>query len=114
MKTAAVDCQLNMAENRDGKYQCLDLEKMVGDFLYEPDLALDITKSLSRFRAEKRATVAFTRPKDGKDYFAVIQPNNTEWFIYAIEDKEMQKVLATAEVNMVDGEPRLCKIRWSS
>lgn len=118
MKTAAVDCQLNMAENRDGKYQCLDLEKMVGDFLYEPDLAIDITKSLSRFRAEKRATVAFTRPKDGKDYFAVIQydaqGNITEWFIYGIEDKEMQKVVAKAEVKMVEGEPKLGKISWSS
>ena len=41
MKGAAVDCALNMSENRDGTFECISLPGKTGDFLYHPDLAID-------------------------------------------------------------------------
>ena len=49
MKAAAVDCELNVKQNRDGSFICLPLGGRVGDFLYHPDLATDIVKSGSEF-----------------------------------------------------------------
>jgi hypothetical protein len=54
MKGAAVDCQLSAAENLDGTFQCLVLDKVVGDFVYEPDLKKDIAKSEYTYKEEAR------------------------------------------------------------
>jgi predicted ATP-grasp superfamily ATP-dependent carboligase len=35
MKSAAVDCELNYNQNKDGSFKCLTLEGKVGDFLYD-------------------------------------------------------------------------------
>ena len=48
MKSAAVDCELNYKENKDGTFQCLTLEGKVGDFLYHPELNQDIIISASK------------------------------------------------------------------
>lgn len=68
MKSVAVDCQLNQAENLDGTYQCLDLSKITGDFLYDPNLQMDIAKSESSLREQKRLikTISYK----GKEYLA--------------------------------------------
>ena len=42
LKAAAVDCELNMEQHRDGSFTCLKLEGKVGDFLYHPVLAIDL------------------------------------------------------------------------
>lgn len=53
MKGVAIDCQLNMAENKDGTYQCFSLKGNVGDFLYHPDITIDKTKTESEYKFKK-------------------------------------------------------------
>jgi hypothetical protein len=57
MKGAAVDCELSAAENQDGTFQCLRLDKMVGDFVYEPELKKDIDKSEYSYKEEARLII---------------------------------------------------------
>jgi len=56
MKSAAVDCQLNIKENKDGTFTCLDLKGAVGDFLYHPDLDIDIRESASKYQIVEKPT----------------------------------------------------------
>lgn len=42
LKSAAVDCELNYKQNKDGSYTCLPLKGAIGDFLYHPVLDIDI------------------------------------------------------------------------
>ena len=58
MKSAAVDCQLNIKENKDGSFTCLDLKGAVGDFLYHPDLDIDIRESASKYQIVPKANAA--------------------------------------------------------
>ena len=57
MKSSAVDCKLFSKENKDGTFNCLSLEGAVGDFMYHPDIDIDIRESASKF-AEQAAVVA--------------------------------------------------------
>ena len=54
MKSAAVDCELNIQENRDGTFKCLPLKGKVGDFLYHPELATDIRESASMYSVKEK------------------------------------------------------------
>jgi hypothetical protein len=45
MKSAAIDCELNYKQNKDGTFKCLPLKGAVGDFLYTPDLEEDIREA---------------------------------------------------------------------
>jgi len=45
MKSAAIDCELNYKQNKDGTFKCLPLKGAVGDFLYTPDLDEDIREA---------------------------------------------------------------------
>jgi hypothetical protein len=58
MKSAAVDCKLNIQENKDETFDCLSLEGKVGDFMYHPDLDKDISESASQFQVRKKKPVA--------------------------------------------------------
>jgi hypothetical protein len=60
MKSAAVDCQLNTKENKDGTFVCLDLKGAVGDFLYHPDLDIDIRESASKYQIVEKPLI--TKP----------------------------------------------------
>jgi len=42
LKSAAVDCELNEKQNKDGTFQCLPLKGKIGEFLYHPYLEDDI------------------------------------------------------------------------
>jgi hypothetical protein len=42
MKSAAIDCELNYKQNKDGTFRCLPLKGSIGDFLYTPDFDEDI------------------------------------------------------------------------
>jgi hypothetical protein len=55
MKTVAVDCQLNFADNNDGTFRCLALGNSVDDFAYNPDLQKDITETEAKFKVEPAA-----------------------------------------------------------
>jgi hypothetical protein len=45
MKSAAIDCELNYKQNKDGTFKCLPLKGAIGDFLYTPDFDDDIGES---------------------------------------------------------------------
>jgi hypothetical protein len=45
LKSAAVDCELNEKQNKDGTFQCLPLKGKIGEFLYHPYLEEDILNS---------------------------------------------------------------------
>jgi ribA/ribD-fused uncharacterized protein len=49
MKAAAVDCELNYNQNKDGSFQCLSLKGKVGDFVYHPVLENDLHESGGKF-----------------------------------------------------------------
>jgi hypothetical protein len=60
MKSAAVDCQLNLPENNveSDPVQCLGLEGAVGDFLFHPILEMDIAESESSFKGKAAVDAA--------------------------------------------------------
>ena len=63
MKAAAVDCELNIQENKDGSFKCLPLRGKVGDFMYHPDLEKDVVESAAQFViSEEPATAATIKP----------------------------------------------------
>ena len=98
MKSAAVDCQLNYKENKDGTYQCLlDIKDgKVGDFLYHPDLSQDILISASKDEKKKQQvqqeTEEFTYK--GKDYIAVKDEDIPDTYeVYNGDDKTLSRVV---------------------
>ena len=60
MKSAAVDCEINIKENKDESFQCLSLDGAVGDFLYHPDLQTDIRESASKYSIKETPKVDTT------------------------------------------------------
>jgi hypothetical protein len=123
MKSAAVDCELNIQENRDGTFKCLPLKGKVGDFMYHPDLDVDIRESVSMYDIKEdvpennsTATVApdfiFQKLKD--TVYRMRYLRNTEGDIigfemYAQGDVEYKKLLGTAGVK---GEKPGPPVKW--
>ena len=62
MKAAAVDCELNIKENKDGSFKCLPLRGKIGDFMYHPNLDDDIRESASKFQAAAPVAVPVAVP----------------------------------------------------
>ena len=98
MKSAAVDCELNYKENKDGTFQCLTLEGKVGDFLYHPELNQDIIISASKDekKTEKvqKETEEFTYK--GKDYFAVRDEEDPNLYeVYNASDTTFSTIIGT-------------------
>jgi hypothetical protein len=64
MKRAAVDCELNYEENKDGTFKCMTfLNAKVGDFMYDPDFATDIEKTALLKVTKAPAATAVAGPK---------------------------------------------------
>ena len=86
MKSSAIDCELNYAENKDGTFQCLSLKGKVGDFLYHPDLQTDIRESASMFQITEKTEQKKVRyfSYKGKRYASV--PNGNKFDVYDAED----------------------------
>ena len=103
MKSSAVDCELNYAENKDGTFQCISLKGKVGDFLYHPDLQTDIRESASMFqiteKKEQKKVIKFTYK--GKKYAAML--NEDKFDVYDAED--LTTVIGT--MGSKDGKPNL-------
>jgi hypothetical protein len=103
MKSSAIDCELNYAENKDGTFQCLSLKGSVGDFLYNPDLQTDIRESASMFqitqKTEQKKIRYFTYK--GKRYASI--PNEDKFDVYDAED--LNTIIGTMESK--DGKPAL-------
>ena len=101
MKGAAVDCELSSAENQDGTFQCLSLDKIAGDFAYEPELSKDIAHSENKFIEEKRFV---TRTVIGKvSYWAGANRDakgkRIGFSLYEIADKVLAKVVGRADLD---------------
>jgi hypothetical protein len=98
MKSAAVDCQLNAAENQDGTFQCLSLDKVVGDFVYVPELKADIAKSEYTYKEEKRLVKAIKWK--GVEYWAGADKDAggkiIGFTLYAKADQILSVALGTA------------------
>ena len=98
MKGAAVDCQLNAAENQDGTFQCLSLDKVVGDFVYVPELKADIAKSEYTYKEEKRLVKAIKWK--GVEYWAGADKDAggkiIGFTLYAKADQILSVALGTA------------------
>ena len=122
MKAAAVDCELNIKENKDGSFKCLPLRGKIGDFMYHPNLEDDIRESASKYQAVAAeapvvAPVVAPVPKPvtaaayikqeykGKPYiFKYVRPEPkavaTGFEIYAIDDAGFKKLLGRAGVRL--------------
>ena len=115
MKAAAVDCELNIQENKDGTFKCLPLRGKVGDFLYHPDLDTDISESASQYvidekpkvtpaaTAELQAPAFILQDFKGKRYrmkYVRETPGGpaTGFQMYAEADAEMKTILGTTGV----------------
>lgn len=99
MKSAAVDCELNYNQNKDGSFKCLTLEGKVGDFLYHPDLQTDIRESASKFvKTTEKKKVKYFKDKDNTKY-AVDESNQ----VYSVDNLD----LAIGKLTIKDGKPNL-------
>jgi hypothetical protein len=100
MKSAAVDCELNIQQNNDGSFKCLPLEGRVGDFMYHPDLDIDIRESASKFKVATEPsgpvpTVIFKK-LNGKPYR--FKKTDTGFEMYAEDDAKLTKILGTTGI----------------
>jgi ribA/ribD-fused uncharacterized protein len=100
MKSVAVDCELNFADNNDGSFRCLDLGESVGDFAYHPDLAEDIKETEARFRKVKPAAAA-TGKAAGAGAFA---PPVAEVALAAVAEAAAEEAAPKAASEALPGE----------
>ena len=42
LRSAAVDCEINLKKNKDSTFMCLPLKGKIGDYVYNPDLEVDV------------------------------------------------------------------------
>jgi hypothetical protein len=106
MKSAAVDCEINYAENKDGTFKCYPLKGSVGDFLYHPDIEKDILESASMFelteKKEEKKKTRYTTYKGTR--YAIIEEEATNKFkFYNPDDLETP----IGEAASKDGKPTL-------
>jgi len=107
MKSAAIDCEINYAENKDGTFKCYPLKGSVGDFLYHPDIEKDILESASMFElTEKKEKIEkktrFTTYK-GMRYALIEEEATNKFKLYSPDDLETP----VGEAQSKDGKPAL-------
>jgi hypothetical protein len=103
MKSAAVDCELNILQNNDGSFKCLPLEGKVGDFMYHPDLDIDIRESASKFREAAPAPTTPVIFKKLKDVTYRMKQTPTGFEMYDKDDVNLERLLATTGIK--NGNP---------
>jgi hypothetical protein len=106
LKSVAVDCQLNQAENLDdGSYQCLDLSKITGDFLYDPNLQADIAKFESGLKEQKRLIIPISYK--GKEYLAAaVRDDDGSITAFELFDKtDKSLAFLRGKTGVKDGKP---------
>jgi hypothetical protein len=126
LKSAAVDCQLNEKQNKDGTFQCLTLKGKIGEFLYHPVLRDDILEagkfasvsvasaSASAFaEAKAKAEAAADKRKVSIQGYKGVSYRMREilgadgavtgFQMYDATDTKMEKLLGTAGVK--EGKP---------
>jgi hypothetical protein len=121
MKSAAIDCELNIKQNYDGTFKCDSLKGNVGDFLYHPDIDVDIRESASKYGIAPSVAVAAVAPakpvaepnfilkklKDTIYRMKEIKDSTTGvvtgFEMYAADDKTLSRLLGTSGAK--DGKP---------
>jgi len=120
MKSAAVDCELNILENAEGDtFKCMPLRGKVGDFMYNPDINIDIMESASDTRmggpgaapaaaASKVAPAVAALPpgtikKKLKDTIYIMKETETGFNMYGENDYKLEKLVGTS--GKKDGKP---------
>ena len=103
MKSSAIDCELNYAENKDGTFKCLSLKGKVGDFLYHPDLQTDIGESQSMFEISDKKTQKVVRYFTYKTKRYAAEQSGEQFLVYDAED--LDTVIGSMESK--DGKPSL-------
>jgi hypothetical protein len=70
LKSSAIDCEINFKKNKDSTFMCLPLKGKIGEYVYNPDLEIDILNmpQFSGVDVEKTCTgldisTAITKPK---------------------------------------------------
>jgi hypothetical protein len=70
LKSSAIDCEINYKKNKDSTFMCLPLKGKIGEYVYNPDLEIDILNmpQFSGVDVEKTCTgldisTAITKPK---------------------------------------------------
>ena len=86
MKSSAIDCELNYAENKDGSFRCLPLKGKIGDFLYHPDLNKDILESASMFEINERKEEKKLRYISVKGVRYAIEKKEDKYIVYNRDD----------------------------
>ena len=109
MKGVAIDCQLNMAQNKDGTYQCFSLKGNVGDFLYHPDISVDKLRTETEYKFKKvDARTGFSIKLSGRPYKATEAKDKmgkvTGFDLYDPSDLEYKTLLGRMGVNSA-GKP---------
>ena len=94
MKGAAVDCQLNAAQNGE-EAPCQPLKGKVGDFMYHPNLDIDIIESASKFgvaagpRPAAAASSWFGITYKGARYRAVMKADGSGFNLFGDSDEAL-------------------------
>ena len=103
MKSSAIDCELNYAENKDGTFKCLSLKGKVGDFLYHPDLQTDIGESQSMFEITDKKEQKKLRFFTHKGTRYAVEQQGEKFLVYDADD--LENVIGSMESK--DGKPSL-------
>lgn len=103
MKSAAIDCELNYAENKDGTFKCLPLKGKVGDFLYHPDIQTDILESESMYQLTNTKEEKKLRAITYKGIRYLVEKTDTKFILYSPDNLEV----ALGEASIKDGNPSL-------
>ena len=104
-KAAAVDCQLNKADN-DKEIRCFVYEGTVSQFLYDPNLRSDVEESAQGVKIEEAAPARFTDIKGikykGVRHYMAVDRASGKTFIYLRSNPESDEVRMA---NIEQGRP---------
>jgi hypothetical protein len=103
MKSAAIDCELNYAENKDGTFKCLPLKGKVGDFLYHPDIQTDILESESMYKLEDKKEEKKLKAITYKNIRYLVDLKDDKFILYNPDNLEVE----VGEAAVKDGKPAL-------
>jgi len=103
MKSAAIDCELNYAENKDGTFKCLPLKGKVGDFLYHPDIQTDILESESMYKLEDKKEEKKLKAITYKGIRYLVDLKEDKFILYNPDNLEVE----VGEAAVKDGKPAL-------
>jgi hypothetical protein len=106
MKSSSIDCELNYKQNRDGSFVCLPLKGAIGDFIYNPQIEVDIQES-SKLVEEKPKPRVLRQAFKGVTYRMreVLDAENTVtgFEIFADDDEEMKVIKGRSNASLKDG-----------